>query len=162
MWIYSGWILNTAPAPITRVPVSKPFWENYIDQQKCYPQEYRKVSSLEDLVQAVMDARAKKETLRAVGSGHSFSNICPTTGVLVDPHGMNKVLQPDATTLKESSRKSVLVSVQSGITIRDLNTTLLANGKALATMGAYDGQTLAGESQPEPMVVGLVLGQLRF
>ncbi|KAG5789727.1 hypothetical protein H9Q69_011227 [Fusarium xylarioides] len=108
-------------------PGPKTTWENCIGQQKCTPKFLRYPKGLPDLVQAVKDGSEQKLNVRAVGSGHSFSNICPTDGILLDPHGMNKPL-----------------IVESGITIKDLNSQLDKMGKALATMGAYDGQTLVG------------------
>ncbi|RBQ64559.1 hypothetical protein FVER14953_01654 [Fusarium verticillioides] len=125
-------------------PGPKTTWENCIGQQKCAPKFLRYPKGLPDLVQAVKDGREQKLTVRAVGSGHSFSNICPTDGILLDPHGMNKLLKLNSETLKEPPKASDHVLVESGITIKDLNSQLDKMGKALATMGAYDGQTLVG------------------
>ncbi|KAF5581095.1 L-gulonolactone oxidase [Fusarium pseudocircinatum] len=125
-------------------PGPKTSWENCIGQQKCTPKFLRYPKGLSDLVQAVKDGSEQKLNVRAVGSGHSFSNICPTDGILLDPHGMNKFLKLNSETLKEPSKASDHVLVESGITIKDLNSQLDKMGKALATMGAYDGQTLVG------------------
>ncbi|KAF5537803.1 L-gulonolactone oxidase [Fusarium napiforme] len=125
-------------------PGPKTTWENCIGQQKCTPKSLRYPKGLPDLVQAVKDGGEQKLNVRAVGSGHSFSNICPTDGILLDPHGMNKFLKLNPETLKEPSKGSDHVLVESGITIKDLNSQLDKMGKALATMGAYDGQTLVG------------------
>ncbi|KAF4446900.1 L-gulonolactone oxidase [Fusarium austroafricanum] len=119
-------------------------WANCIGQQKCTPKFLRYANGLSDLADAVKDGADQKLHVRAVGSGHSFSNICPTDGILLDPHGMNKFLKLDPSTLKDPSKASDHVLVESGITIKDLNSQLDEMGKALATMGAYDGQTLAG------------------
>ncbi|KAF4333925.1 L-gulonolactone oxidase [Fusarium beomiforme] len=123
---------------------SKGSWANVIGQQKCTPKSLLYPKSLSDLVQAVKDGQEQKLNVRAVGSGHSFSNVCPTDGILLDPHGMNKVLKLKSESLKEPSKASDHVLVESGITIKDLNSQLDKMGKALATMGAYDGQTLVG------------------
>jgi hypothetical protein len=119
-------------------------WANCIGQQQCTPKYLPYPKSREDLVAAVKQGAEQKLNVRAVGSGHSFSNICPTDGILLDPHGMNKFLKLNASSLKEPSTASDHVLVESGIIIKDLNSQLDKMGKALATMGAYDGQTLAG------------------
>ncbi|KAF5256912.1 hypothetical protein FOXYS1_12585, partial [Fusarium oxysporum] len=125
-------------------PPPKGSWANCIGQQLCTPKSLRYPKGLSDLIQAVKDGREQKLNVRAVGSGHSFSDICPTDGILLDPHGMNKFLKLNSEILKEPSKASDHVLVESGITIKDLNSQLDKMGKALATMGAYDGQTLVG------------------
>ncbi|KAF9771249.1 hypothetical protein IL306_011131 [Fusarium sp. DS 682] len=122
----------------------KDSWANCIGQQKCTPKSLRHPKGLSDLVQAVKDGQEQKLNVRAVGSGHSFSNICPTDGILLDPHGMNKFLKLNPESLEEPDKASDHVLVESGVTIKDLNSHLDKMGKALATMGAYDGQTLVG------------------
>ncbi|KAI8624476.1 hypothetical protein F5Y19DRAFT_454525 [Xylariaceae sp. FL1651] len=121
-------------------------WKNCIDQQECFPKAIVRPRSCQDLIDYVHEGKNKKLRIRAVGSGHSFSNVCPTDGILVDPHSMNKVLRTEKETLRDPALASRLVTVESGITIKELNEKLngMASAKALATMGAYDGQTLAG------------------
>ncbi|KAM0550755.1 hypothetical protein ACHAPJ_008820 [Fusarium lateritium] len=119
-------------------------WVNCIGQQKCTPKSLRDANDISDLIKAVHDGSSQKLNVRAVGSGHSFSNVCPTDGILLDPHGMNKFLDLNPSSLKKPAEAGNYAFVESGITIKDLNTKLDKKGKALATMGAYDGQTLVG------------------
>jgi hypothetical protein len=137
-------------------------WANCINQQTCYPGEVRTPKTLSDIVQAVNDARRKKTTVRAVGSGHSFSDVAPVYkgGILLDPHGMNKVLEVDSTQLKPRKGAGVLFAVESGITIAHLNDTLDKHNLALANMGAYDGQTLAGAISTGTHGTGIGLGPI--
>ena len=136
-------------------------WSNCIQQQQCHPSKVLKVSSLEGIKAAITEAKKQPEpTLRAVGSGHSFSNVAPVfeKGLLVDPHPMNKVLSLDMTILKETKAK--LFSVQSGITIKDLNQALDKAGLALINMGAYDGQTISGAISTGTHGTGVTLGPI--
>ncbi|KAK6362766.1 hypothetical protein TWF730_000221 [Orbilia blumenaviensis] len=121
-------------------------WTNCVNQQKCYPTEIRTARNLKDITTAVNEAHSKGITVRAVGSGHSYSNVAPVYkgGLLLDPHEMNKVLKVDEALLKDSQNAGVLFAVESGITIKDLNLALDKRGLALQNMGAFDGQTLAG------------------
>ncbi|KAJ3541563.1 hypothetical protein NM208_g4556 [Fusarium decemcellulare] len=135
-------------------------WENCIGEQKCFPKDLRKPQKLEDLSAAVRDGKNQNLQVRAVGSGHSFSNICPTSGILLDPHGMNQLLTIDPSTLKTPSAAENYVFVESGITLKDLNQKLDKNQKALATLGAYDGQTLAGAISTGTHGSGVTLGNL--
>ncbi|KAK9420199.1 hypothetical protein SUNI508_06727 [Seiridium unicorne] len=128
--------------------------------QKCFPEDLRKPQGISDLLNAVPDAQDQKIQARTVGSGHSFSNIFPTNGILLDPHGMNKTLTIATATLKKPSTVESLVFVESGITIKSLNGQLDDICKALATMGAYDGQTLAGAISTGTHGSGITLGNI--
>ncbi|KAL6915410.1 hypothetical protein FSST1_006905 [Fusarium sambucinum] len=138
--------IEGVPPPSKQLPRPKPpaSWVNCIGEQKCTPKSLRKANNISDLIKAVHDGAEQKLNVRIVGSGHSFSNVCPTDGILLDPHGMNQFLKLNSSSLKKPSDAANYTFVESGITIKDLNTHLDKEGKALATMGAYDGQTLAG------------------
>ncbi|KAL4728305.1 hypothetical protein ACLX1H_005048 [Fusarium chlamydosporum] len=135
--------VSEPPKQISR-PKPATDWVNCIGEQKCTPKSLRKANNISDLVKAVHDGADQKLNVRIVGSGHSFSNVCPTDGILLDPHGMNQFLKLNPSSLKKSADAANYAFVESGITIKNLNTQLDRMGKALATMGAYDGQTLAG------------------
>lgn len=134
-------------------------WRNCIGNQVCTPATILRPTSLQDLIDAVTQARGAR-TVRAVGSGHSFSDVAVTDGVLLDPHGMNQVLQLDASVLADPSDARKLFSVQSGITIAQLNQELDAVGLALINMGAYDAQTLAGAISTGTHGTGASLGPI--
>ncbi|MFL5352125.1 FAD-binding protein [Archangium sp.] len=134
-------------------------WSNCIGNQVCTPAAILRPSSLQDLLDAVTQARGKR-TVRAVGSGHSYSDVAVTDGLLLDPHGMNQVLQLDASVLKDPSAARTLFPVQSGITIANLNHALDSVGLALINMGAYDAQTLAGAISTGTHGTGAALGPI--
>lgn len=140
--------------------ISVPSWQNCIGEQKCFPKQKRYPQNVSDLSSAVHDGRAQNLQVRAVGSGHSFSDVCPTSGILLDPHKMNKFLELDPATLKNPADAQGHVFVESGVTIKSLNAQLDKAGKALATMGAYDGQTLAGAISTGTHGSGIALGNL--
>lgn len=79
---------------VTKVVTSPPglTWSNYIGQQTCHPQKILKPTCLRDLLNAIQEGRKSNLKVRAVGSGHSYSDVCPTDGILLDPHGVNQVL----------------------------------------------------------------------
>lgn len=140
----------------------KTTWVNCIGQQKCYPRELRKVKNLEDILKAVKEAHQMNLTLRAVGSGHSFSDVAPVFdgGLLLDPHPMHKVLNIDKELLKDPDGADTLFAVESGITIKVLNDALWKKNLALQNMGAYDGQTIAGAISTGTHGTGITLGPI--
>ena len=137
-----------------------PSWSNCIGQQKCSPKKLYQPTSCKDLIKYVKEGIDEGLHVRAVGSGHSFSNICPTDGILLDPHGMKKILPVDASLLIDPSNASFLFCAESGITIKDLNQALDKANRALENMGAYDGQTLAGAISTGTHGTGISLGPI--
>jgi L-gulono-1,4-lactone dehydrogenase len=74
------------------------------------------------------------ERVKVAGAGHSFTDIACTDGVMLDLSGMNRVLGAEGD----------LVTVQGGITIRELGPALAARGLALENQGDVDPQTIGG------------------
>ena len=146
------------------VDSSKPTWSNCIEEQTCYPSRILEPKSLSDLVCAVNNAKSQQGAVRAVGSGHSFSNVASLNNdVLLNPQGMKKVLKIDSTSLKDPAKVSDLFRVESGITVEDLNTALDNNkpcSLALKNMGAYNGQTLAGAISTGTHGTGIIFGPI--
>jgi len=85
------------------------------------------VSELQQLV-------AKSGRIRALGSGHSFSPVADTTGVLVSTAGL-----PPRVELGEGT-----VTVSSGLRYAEVATRLHAAGRALRNLGSLPHITVAG------------------
>jgi L-gulono-1,4-lactone dehydrogenase len=72
--------------------------------------------------------------VKVAGSGHSFTDIACTDGVMVDPSRMNRLLRVEGNE----------VAVEAGITLRELGPALAERGLALENQGDVDAQTVAG------------------
>ena len=72
--------------------------------------------------------------MRVAGSGHSFTDIACTDGLMLDLSGMRRVLRADGE----------LVTVEAGITLHELGAELAQRGLAMENQGDIDRQTLAG------------------
>ena len=111
-------------------------WRNWAGDQRCAPAAIEEPASEAELVEAVARAAETGRPLRAVGSGHSFTDAACTDGHMVRLGRMARVLDADTAT--------GLVRVEAGITLRALGTELAARGLALENQGDIDSQTLAG------------------
>jgi L-gulono-1,4-lactone dehydrogenase len=111
-------------------------WRNWTGDQRCAPAEIAQPASEAELAEIIARARARALSVRAAGSGHSFTDIACTDGVMVRLGRMNRVLDADPATGR--------VRVQSGITLHELGERLAEHGLALENMGDIDAQTLAG------------------
>jgi L-gulonolactone oxidase len=111
-------------------------WTNWAGEQRCAPLRVERPASEPELVEIVARAAESGQRVRAVGSGHSFTDCACTDGVMVDLERMQRVLAAD--------RDSGLVTVEGGITLHRLGPELAARGLALENQGDIDTQTLAG------------------
>ena len=123
-----------------------PPWTNCIGEQPCVPLQYSYPASLSDLVGVVTDAGKKKAPVRAIGSGHSFSDITNSQdAILVDPSKhLKQVFAVDLSILNAGADATNAIRAQCGITVAAFNQELDARGLGLINMGAYDGQTISG------------------
>jgi hypothetical protein len=119
-------------------------WLNHTGNQAVDPVQLRTPSSPEELQSAVTEAKSAGLTVRLVGSGHSWSDVAITTGLLLRPYGLTGVEMVPAELVRSGVDATKLVSVGSGTTIREVNEALDEKDLALKQMGGYDGQTLAG------------------
>jgi FAD-linked oxidoreductase len=106
-------------------------WANWAREQRCAPERIERPGNLEELQRAVREAPG---TVRAVGSGHSFTDIACTDGVLVDLSRMARVLGVEGSD----------VTVEAGVTLRALGRELAGRNLALENQGDIDAQSLAG------------------
>jgi FAD-linked oxidoreductase len=111
-------------------------WKNWAGDQHCAPAQIARPTSEDELAQVVAQAAARGLPVRAAGSGHSFTDIACTDGLLVDTSGLRRVIEADP--------ESGLVTVQAGITLHDLGGQNARHGLALENQGDIDTQAVAG------------------
>src|ERR1700757_4536122 len=99
-------------------------WQNWAGTESADPVRRRWPRSTEEIADAVAGAAEDGLTVRALGSGHSFTAAAATSGVALDLSSWAGIVGADL--------DSGLVTVRSGTTIRELNATLSTLGLAMA------------------------------
>ncbi len=127
-------------------------WRNWARNQECSPAAIEEPRSVLEIVEAVGRARVAGQTVKVVGSGHSFTDAACTDGRLLSIDALDRVVDVD--------RDALTVTVEAGITIRALNQELAARGLALRNLGDIDRQTLAGATSTATHGTGARLGGL--
>jgi L-gulono-1,4-lactone dehydrogenase len=133
-------------------------WRNHTGNQSVEPLRIYRPATLADLREIVRTAEADRATVRAVGSGHSWSDVALTSGYLVRTDRLGDPLEVDC--LRADWAGAQLVRVEAGMRIRALNRLLESRGLALMQMGGYDAQTVAGVVSTSTHGSGLALGPL--
>jgi L-gulono-1,4-lactone dehydrogenase len=136
----------TKPSPDRRV------WRNWAGTATATPARWSRPCSEAEISAAVKEAAAAGLTVRALGSGHSFTAVAATSGVALDLSGWTGITAADTGT--------GLVTARSGTTLRALGTELAGVGLAMANMGDIDVQTLAGALSTGTHGTGARLGGL--
>jgi L-gulono-1,4-lactone dehydrogenase len=111
-------------------------WQNWAGTASSDPARRYWPRTAEAIGDAVKEAAAAGLTVRALGSGHSFTPAAATSGAALDLSGWTGVVTSDP--------EAGLVTVRSGTTIRELNAALDALGLAMPNLGDIDAQTIAG------------------
>lgn len=121
-----------------RVPRGGPGapWRNWAGNVTARPARTVAPASTEELAAAVRTAAEDGLTVKAVGTGHSFTAAAATRGLLVRPERLSGVRAVD--------RAAGTVTVGAGTPLKDLNRTLSAHGLSLTNMGDIMEQTVSG------------------
>lgn len=113
-----------------------PIWSNWPGEQVCAPSAIVRPTSEAELADVIAQAAKRGERVRAVGSGHSFTDIACTDGVMIDMTGLQRVLDVDQPT--------GLVTVEGGAKLRALGPQLAQRRLGLENQGDVDPQSITG------------------
>ena len=111
-------------------------WRNWAGTVTAEPARWYWPRTVEAIAAAVKEATSAGLTVRALGSGHSFTPAGATSGAALDLSGWTGIVSADTQT--------GLVTVRSGTTIRALNAALDTLGLAMPNLGDIDAQTISG------------------
>src|SRR5579872_4063629 len=110
-------------------------WKNYVNDQQADPLNYFRPTTLQELRDIVVQAEAVGYRVRAIGSGHSSSDIALCRDYMVDTWGLDRVLDRKMLQLKPSAAADPnLIFVEGGKRLKDLIAYLDSQGKALINM----------------------------
>ncbi|MFB7505474.1 D-arabinono-1,4-lactone oxidase [Streptomyces broussonetiae] len=111
-------------------------WRNWGGNVSARPARQVAPASVEELAEAVRRAREDGLKVKAVGTGHSFTSIAATDGVLIRPQLL--------TGIRTIDRESMTVTVEAGTPLKRLNAALAREGLSLTNMGDIMEQTVSG------------------
>jgi L-gulono-1,4-lactone dehydrogenase len=129
------------PPPLS-VGIMRQTWQNTIKTEKVQPLKLFSPKTKADLVAIVKEAEATGFLVRAVGCGHSFSDVANATDYQVNMLTLQKTLAVETDTLKPGF--PALYSCEAGALVQKVNAELDAMGLALHTMAAFDQETIYG------------------
>ncbi|KOT94780.1 FAD-linked oxidoreductase [Streptomyces rimosus subsp. pseudoverticillatus] len=122
---------RTAPGKAPR-----PAWRNWAGNVTVRPARSVAPASTEELAAAIRKAAADGLTVKAAGTGHSFTAAAATDGLLIRPERLTGIRKVDPA--------AGTVTVAAGTALKHLNQALASHGLSLANMGDIMEQTVSG------------------
>ncbi len=113
-------------------------WRNWTGDQMCRPADRIAPFDVDGVVDAVHRAGNRGHTVRVAGSGHSFSDVVPTDGMLLDLAWLRGIRSVERT------GSGAVVTVGAGTPLYELNRELDGLCLAMPNLGDIDRQTVAG------------------
>ncbi len=123
---------------------------NWARNESIVPAEVRTPASAADVARAVRDAAKTGRRVRMVGTGHSFTGVALTDGIMLRPDALTGILEAG----------DGWVKVAAGTPLHVLNEELHRRGLALANMGDITAQTVSGAIQTGTHGTGREIGGL--
>ncbi|MEU9098058.1 D-arabinono-1,4-lactone oxidase [Streptomyces sp. NPDC048361] len=111
-------------------------WRNWAGNVTARAAREASPASVAELAAEVRRAAEDGLTVKAVGTGHSFTSTAATDGVLIRPDLL--------TGIREIDRAAMTVTVEAGTPLKRLNAVLAREGLSLTNMGDIMEQTVAG------------------
>ncbi|GAA0634516.1 D-arabinono-1,4-lactone oxidase [Streptomyces thermocarboxydovorans] len=111
-------------------------WHNWGGNVSARPAREVTPATVEELADAVRRAAEDGLPVKAVGTGHSFTSIAATDGVLIHPQLLSGI--------RDIDRAAGTVTVGAGTQLKRLNMALEREGLSLTNMGDIMEQTVSG------------------
>jgi FAD/FMN-containing dehydrogenase len=127
-------------------------WRNWVGNQSFIARHKGEPASEDELAALVREAARQDLGVRVAGSGHSFTPVVATSGLLLSLKAMQGIASVDQT------RKQV--EVRAGTKIGDIGRALKPLGLSLANQGDIDTQAIAGALSTGTHGTGITLGCL--
>ncbi|RSM64620.1 FAD-linked oxidoreductase [Actinoplanes sp. ATCC 53533] len=115
-------------------PAASRQWRNWGGNQRSVAKDVLTPGTVDEVAALVKESSATGHKVKAVGSGHSFTDIAVADDRRLLLHRLGELVAIDGE----------LVTVQAGMPLHQLNRILAENGLAMPNLGDIDHQTVAG------------------
>jgi len=127
-------------------------WRNWVGNQSFVARHKGEPASEDELAALVSQASRENLGVRVAGSGHSFTPVVATPGLLLSLKNLQGLVGVD--------RERKRVTVRAGTKIGDIGRALKAIGLSLVNQGDIDAQAIAGALSTGTHGTGIGLGCL--
>ncbi|KAF9329109.1 hypothetical protein BG006_007810 [Podila minutissima] len=140
--------LSRAPTPTPPVDPSslqqelqalstpKRTFENWARTFRCMPEQYYTPNTEGEIVKIIHLARILGKKVKAIGTGHSPSDLACTDGFMINTDKLNRLLEVD--------EQNMTITVEAGMKLHKLHDILELHELAMSNLGSISDQSVAG------------------
>ncbi|KAF9909777.1 hypothetical protein EC991_008100 [Linnemannia zychae] len=111
-------------------------FQNWARTFRCVPEQYYTPTTEEEVVKIIHLARMSGKHVKAVGTGHSPSDLACTDGFMINTDKLNNVIKVDD--------DKMTITVQAGMKLHKLHDILELHDLAMSNLGSISDQSVAG------------------
>ncbi|GJJ74150.1 L-gulonolactone oxidase [Entomortierella parvispora] len=111
-------------------------FENWARTFRCVPEQYYSPSTEEEIIKILHLARLSGKRVKAIGTGHSPSDLACTDGFMINTDKLNRFIRAD--------EKELTITVEAGMKLHQLHEYLEFHEMAMSNLGSISDQSVAG------------------
>ncbi|KAF9959674.1 hypothetical protein BGZ72_009030 [Mortierella alpina] len=111
-------------------------FENWARTFRCVPEQYYTPSTEEEVIKIIHLARLSGKRVKAIGTGHSPSDLACTDGIMINTDKLDELLHVD--------KEKRTVTVAAGMKLEKLHKLLELRDLAISNLGSISEQSVAG------------------
>ncbi|KAF9156754.1 hypothetical protein BG015_001618 [Linnemannia schmuckeri] len=111
-------------------------FQNWAQTFRCVPEQYYTPTTEEEVIKIIHLARILGKNVKAIGTGHSPSDLACTDGFMVNTDKLNRLISVD------EDKKTI--TVQAGMKLHKLHDLLELHDMAMSNLGSISDQSVAG------------------
>ncbi|KAG0042557.1 hypothetical protein BGZ83_000333 [Gryganskiella cystojenkinii] len=114
----------------------KKTFENWARTFRCVPEQYYTPSTEDEIIQILRLAKLSGKRVKAIGTGHSPSDLACTDGFMINTDKLDRYIRADESKLT--------ITVQAGMKLHQLHEYLQFHEMAMSNLGSISEQSVAG------------------
>ncbi|KAF8924711.1 D-arabinono-1,4-lactone oxidase-domain-containing protein [Dissophora ornata] len=111
-------------------------FENWARTFRCVPEQYYTPTTEEEIIKIIHLARLSGKRVKAIGTGHSPSDLACTDGFMINTDKLNRLISVD--------KSKMTITVQAGMKLHKLHDHLELYDLAMSNLGSISDQSVAG------------------
>ncbi|KAF9548154.1 hypothetical protein EC957_007182 [Mortierella hygrophila] len=111
-------------------------FQNWAQTFRCVPEQYYTPTTEEEIIKIIHLARISGKNVKAIGTGHSPSDLACTDGFMINTDKLNRLISVD--------EEKKTITVQAGMKLHKLHDLLELHDLAMSNLGSISDQSVAG------------------
>ncbi|KAF8951924.1 hypothetical protein BGZ52_009069 [Haplosporangium bisporale] len=111
-------------------------FENWARTFRCVPEQYYTPNTEAEIVKIIHFARILGKKVKAIGTGHSPSDLACTDGFMINTDKLDHLIEVD--------QKNMTITVEAGMKLHKLHDILELHELAMSNLGSISDQSVAG------------------